>query len=678
MSPEQVRGKTADHRSDIFAFGTILYEMVTGKQTFRKPTSPETMAAILNEDPPSISEIAPTAAPALQRVVHRCLEKNPEQRFQSASDMAFALEALSDSAITTASGGHGHLDEGARRRRIAMAGAALVVLLGVAVMAYLWLRPAPVPKVSNYVQLTHDGRPKNLVGTDGSRLYLYVMGRDYRGPAQMSISGGEATKTISPLPVVRPIDVSPDGSQFLVRGGKSASEEWQLWSQPVLGGAPRRLGDIEAQDASWSADGKLMAYCDDNNVFVARVDGSESRKILTLKDADLIYAPVWSPDGKRLRFDARYLSDALYSLWEVSVDGSNAHPLIAGWSNLPNEMSNGKWTADGRYFVFQSHRQIWALPRKGGLFHSEPKPIQLTSSPLWFVTPLPSKDGKKLFVVGRNVRGELTRYDVKSRQFMPFLGGISAEFAAYSKDGQWVAYVAYPEGTLWRSKADGSERLQLSYPPNQAVVPRWSPDGKTIIFFEVTAGKPPRIEEVSFEGGNPKPLMPDSSHHQRDPNWSPDGSKIVFDDSSVDAPLSIRILDLATRQVTTLPGSQGLWSPRWSPDGRHISALSSDHDGIELFDFQTEKWTELAKGFKPGFPNWSKDAQYLYVLDESGTWAVLKIRVSDRNTERLVELKDFESTGYWGYSLALAPDDSPLLLRNTGSWDVYSLDWEEP
>ncbi len=127
MSPEQVRGKTADHRSDIFAFGTILYEMVTGKQTFRKPTSAETMTAILNEDPPSISQITATTPPGLQRVVHRCLEKSPEQRFQSASDMAFALEALSDSGMTTSTGSHAHLGEPASRRGIAIAAAALAV-----------------------------------------------------------------------------------------------------------------------------------------------------------------------------------------------------------------------------------------------------------------------------------------------------------------------------------------------------------------------------------------------------------------------------------------------------------------------------------------------------------------------------------------------------------------------
>jgi serine/threonine protein kinase len=126
MSPEQVRGKMADHRSDIFAFGTIVYEMVTGRQTFRKPTSAETMTAILNEDP-SISQVTAATPPGLQRVVHRCLEKNPEQRFQSASDMAFALEALSDAGMTPSTGSHAHLGETTSRRGNVIAAAALAV-----------------------------------------------------------------------------------------------------------------------------------------------------------------------------------------------------------------------------------------------------------------------------------------------------------------------------------------------------------------------------------------------------------------------------------------------------------------------------------------------------------------------------------------------------------------------
>ena len=191
MSPEQVRGKPADHRSDIFALGTILHEMVTGKQTFRKPTSAETMTAILNEDPPSISQMTPTAPPGLQRVVHRCLEKSPEQRFQSSSDLAFALEALSDSGITSSSTGTHTAQEGGSNRSRIKAGVVLLAVLASATVVYFFLQPPAAPKVSKIVQLTHDGQPKGLIGTEGSRLYIGLFGSDYVGMAEMSTAGGE-------------------------------------------------------------------------------------------------------------------------------------------------------------------------------------------------------------------------------------------------------------------------------------------------------------------------------------------------------------------------------------------------------------------------------------------------------------------------------------------------------
>ena len=679
MSPEQVRGKTADHRSDIFAFGTILYEMVTGTQTFRKPTSAETMTAILNEDPPSISQVTAATPPGLQRVVHRCLEKNPEQRFQSASDMAFALEALSDTGMTPSTGSHAHLGEPASRRGIAIAGAALAVLLGVGAVAYFWSSPPAVPKVSNYVQLTHDGQPKYLVGTEGSRLFLYVPSGDNQGMDEMSTSGGDPIKMqLPPLSFNSPraLSLSKDGSELLVMDGHGVPLSGPLWSVPLVGGSPRKLGDIAGQGGAWSADGKFIAYSNGNSLFTAKADGTDARKVITIGDSGFVFTPVWSPDGNQLRFMYGTTADAPSYFMEVSVDGTGLHRLMPEWAN-PDSPCCGGWTGDGKYFVFMTGDQIWALPRKAGFLHSEPKPSQLTSSPMPLSPPLQSTDGKKLFVVGRTLRGELTRYDLKSGRFEPYLGGISAEYVSFSKDGQWVAYVSFPEGTLWRSKMDGSERLQLTYAPSQVMLPRWSRDGKTILFSNAGTNKPAKIYEVSVEGGSLRPLMPDNPDPQTDPNWSPDGSKIVFAGRTADPTSSIRVFDLATRQVSTLPGSQGMYSPRWSTDGRYIPALSVDSKRLLLFDFQTQKWTELAQG-SMGWLEWSKDGQYLQAADASGTGAIIRIRLSDHKTERVVDLKNFATTGFFGQWFAVAPDDSPIMLRNSGTQDVYALDWEEP
>src|SRR6516225_989214 len=684
MSPEQVRGKTVDHRTDIFAFCTILYEMVTGKQPFRKATSAETMAAILNEEPSSVSQLTPATPPGLERVVHRCLEKNPEQRFQSASDLAFALEALSDSATTTPSGTHVVGREGWSRRRNVIVAVTIVIAFGAALFAYFWLRPEQVPRVSNYVQLTHDGQQKDLIGTEGSRLYFYLSSPDYQGIAEMSALGGEA-KRVPALPSTNyfPINLTPDGSRVLALDIPGGNGEGPLWSLPLLGGSPRRLGDFVADSGAWSPDGKLLAHVNGADLFVANADGTESRKLASTDKSSYIGTPVWAPDASHLRFEIGKQGIGNPVLWEVSLDGTNLHRLLPGWTSPPDSECCGKWIADGKYFIFRSRRQIWALRERGGFLHSQLKPIQLTSSPLLLGSPMPSTDGMKLFVVGRIFRGESMRYDQKSGHLTPYLGGVSAEFFAFSKDGQWVTYVSYPDGVLWRSKVDGSDRLQLTYPPSNvfpplyAIVPRWSPSGQNIAFFAFPTGKPPKIYEVSADGGAPRLLMPDDPGDQRDPNWSPDGNKIVF--SSGPDPISdIRILDLTTHQVSTLPNSRGLFAPRWSPDGRYIPALSADNMRLVAFDLQTQKWTELAKGSHLGWLNWSKDGQSLVLLDQSGTGAVIKIRLSDGKIERILELKDFVGTGFYGGSLSITPDDSPLLLKETGSQDIYSLDWEEP
>src|SRR4030095_9322300 len=142
-------------------------------------------------------------------------------------------------------------------------------------------------------------------------------------------------------------------------------------------------------------------------------------------------------------------------------DGTQLHRLLPGWNEPPGECC-GQWTADGKYYVFSSIREgkpnLWALREKAGFLRSgSHEPTQLTAGPLNFSYPLPSKDGKRLYAVGQQLRGGLVRYDAKTKQLVGYLSGISATFPDFSGDGEWVCYVTYPEFSLWRSKLDGSQ-----------------------------------------------------------------------------------------------------------------------------------------------------------------------------------------------------------------------------
>lgn len=683
MSPEQVRGKKLDPRSDIFVFAAILQELLTGRRVFQKETLAETMTAILNEEPAPLSALAPNTPIGLQRIVQRGLEKNPEQRFQTASDMAFALEALSESSATvTIATAPPPLKKPWKPRPAVIA--AVVVVVAVLLSAYFLSRPKPLATVSNYAQLTFDGRQKSLIGTDGSRLYLELGTSAQAAIAQMSVAGGTPRPIDNlPSPNMSPLALSPDGSQLLVVDGQGVPPSGPLWSLPILGGSPRRMGDTIGVSGAWSPDGSKLAFARGSDVLLANTDGTNARKFFSVNGQ--ISNMTWSPDAKQLRFDVSEGFDVggQHAIWEASPDGESPHRLFKAWHDPPDECC-GQWTPDGKYFIFASQNQVFAVPHDRGFLQPEPQPVQLTSSPMSLFSPVPAKDGKKIFVVGRTYRGELARYDARSGQFVPYLGGISAEYLDFSKDGQWVACTAYPEGTIWRSKLDGSQRVQLTYPPLYAVMPRWSPDGKKIIFFEFpeSSTKPARMYEVSADGGSPRAILPSDPHHQQDPNWSPDGSKIIFAGDAKDATNAglapaVRILDVATGQVSSLPGSQGLFSPRWSPDGKHIAAITADSTHLMLFDLQTQTWSDVMTG-SMGWLNWSHDSRSVYVLDFTGTGAVLKVNIADKKVTRVADLKNLIITGRFGGGLSLAPDDSPLLLRDTGTQDVFALDWQEP
>jgi serine/threonine protein kinase/Tol biopolymer transport system component len=683
MSPEQARGKELDARSDLFSFGAVLYEMATGKLPFRGGSSAEIFKAILDATPVSAVRLNPAVPSELERIINKALEKDRNLRCQSAAEMRADLQRLkrdteSGRSPATTSGADSEFSAvvpktsrpGWKTWTAAIGGLAVLV---VAAIVYLQSRPLPQPRVSGYVQVTHDGNPKFLVGTDGARLYFAELSATSR-IAQVASSGGEVAPALVPAPTMGLLAVSPDGGTLLVadRVGQT-SLGGPLWGVPVLGGSPRRLGDAAGQAAAWSPDGQRIVYADGHEMFLANSDGSEPHKFVSAPAQ--VHDVAWSPDGSVIRFSVGDRMGGRISLWQVSISGTDPNPLLPGWNPPPNNCC-GQWTPDSKYFVFGSKGNIWARAEKGGWFaKANNQPFQLTSGPMTFFSPLPSKDGKKLFVVGALARGELSRYDAKSAQFSLFLSGISADSVSFSKDGQWVAFVSVPGGILWRSKLDGSQRIQLTYPPLTPLLPNWSPDGQQIVFSALSPGKKTKIYTVSPSGGTPREIIPENSQDEWDPTWSADGTAIAFGGGAGDPNSVIQIFDIKTNQASTLSGSKGLYSPRWSPDGSYVAALSFTSGSLMLFDFGTQRWQELAK-ISLGFPVWSKNSDYLYFLNGENQPSVMRMHVRDRKIESVTDLKNFRETGFFGDWLGLAPDDSPLLLRDTGTQEIYALDWQ--
>jgi Tol biopolymer transport system component/DNA-binding winged helix-turn-helix (wHTH) protein len=556
-------------------------------------------------------------------------------------------------------------------------------------------RAAPVGLgVSAYTKITYDGAPKNLIGTDGSRLYFDSTWSDSIG--QVGVTGGPISTIPVPIPYFAfPEDVSPDGSNFLIATNeKGFVLNRPQWNVRVPGGSLRRLPD--GGGASFSPDGNSVAFQTmEGELWVTGSNGSGAQKLVSGQSFRSLVASsaegssryfsgrvAWSPDGGRLRFGSRD------RLWEVSSRGANLHEVIPGW-HLSSSQCCGSWTPDGRFFVFLdisrgpiAQPEIWALSERRGLIPGPPaQPVQLAAGPIGWGQPIPGRDGKKIFATGDTHRGALSRFDQRTGQFQPFLGGISAHFVSFSKDGQFVAYVSYPEGALWRANRDGSNPVQLTDPPINALMPRWSPDGSQILFMDFSAGRlDPYV--VVVNGGSPQRLLPENHEGLGDPNWSPDGQRVVF---STAGPFNrkghVGILDLATHQIAIVAGSDGMYSPRWSPDGRSIVAIPVDSLSLKIFDLESQQWSELGRKDwlgTVGFPSWSRDSKSIYFLRISprGDKGIFRIRAGGGDPERVASLKSIDLGGWWSW-VGLDPDDTPLVLRDTGSNDIYALTLEE-
>ncbi|HTS37306.1 MAG TPA: winged helix-turn-helix domain-containing protein [Candidatus Solibacter sp.] len=560
----------------------------------------------------------------------------------------------------------------------------------------LWLKsPLPAPRVVSYKQLTRDGREKNRpcyhsysrLVTDGARVYF---SEEHSRLMQVSVSGGDAASIPTPIDCFSILAISPDKTELI--GTSTFLRDEPLWLLSMVNGQARRVGDLSGHKAAWSPDGQSIVYATGpthdqavNEVWVAKKDGSGSHRLARI-ERGVISSLMWSPDGKVIRMDD-WDEDSVH-VWEMSSDGSNMHRLaITPKGN--RQTPYGSWTPDQKYFIFAADsdsgaKAIWALRERQGFFQrSSAKPVQLTSGATDFLQAAPSPDAKQIFVIGSIQRGELLRYDLPLKRLEPYLSGISAEHLDFSRDGKWMTYITFPEAILWRSRVDGSERMQLTTLPLRAFLPRWSPDGMQIAFAGKLPGEYLKIYIVSAGGGQPR-MVAQADEHWTDPAWAANGHTLIFGPSFFSPHPRLYSLDLTTNHVSIIPGSDGMYGPLVSPDGRFIVAGEAPGNRkLFVFDRQNQKWSDVVELRQPGpLPlRWSDDNRYLFfsLISDHSHAPLYRLRIADRRLEELAVVDVPQGmAGAFGPRMCLTPDGSPVVLRDASIQEIYALDVDLP
>jgi serine/threonine protein kinase len=682
MSPEQTQDVDIDARSDIFSFGIVLYEMATGERAFPGESSVRIIGEILHKEPKPIRELNPQAPEELQRIVVKALEKDREDRYQTAHELMVDLRRLMKKETERSQIGlPAEPPKQEKSRKWIWIGAAAAVCAATWVALTGHSTPAdsaPLPME----QLTFSSEIKSSsIFTDGSRIYF----DSERNPVEMSVKGGATAPLRAAIGGMSILDISPDGSEFLLLQNdlNDETQRGTIWTMPVLGGAAKRLGNITARGASYSPDGKLIAFNEKESVYVCDSDGQNVKEIW---DTHHMVAgnPVFSPDSKKIRVTVSRstLENDLTRIWELNVTGSNPRPLPLPrhWPQDSGTYS-GIWTPGGKHFVFSSYKDgsnnlyEYFEPRSYE-FWNKPSAVRLTPGQPEVTGMAPSRDGNGMFVVGRLAQGSLHFYDDKEKRFLPYLGGLPATQLVVSPDRKWMVYTDYPRGYLWRCKIDGSERLQLTNTLVQ--MPTWSPDSKWIAYTDWQ-----ELYRVSVDSGAPEKLTSEGFMEVL-PSWSPDGKSIYFNDYPIAGHLRIRTLDLETRKVSTMPGSDGYYAPLWSPNGQYLAGIQNPPKSLAIYSVKTKQWNQL-KVFEHdwGFFVWAPDSKSLYFM--RGPWetgsdeqnGIYRLTVPDGKWELLTKFKGLNTLleGVQNF-VSITPEGNIAAMSDTSVTQIYQMKWK--
>ena len=545
------------------------------------------------------------------------------------------------------------------------------------------LRSATSPP--HIVQITHNGHlapsvdtMENLAAaaTDGVHLYASTIDGGHSVLSTISISGGLVEPLNIPSEVASPAlgDISPDGSRLLLRDHLSPESEQPLWVVPTTGGSALRVGDVLAHDATWMPNNGGILYANGNYLYLSTITSSTPQLYATLPGR--AFWLRWEPNGKLLRFTILDPISHTLSIWQITPSNRVPHRILADF-NQPAAECCGVWTANGSAFVFQSFKglnnDLWKL---SGL--STSNPTRLTDGPLQFESPVAARTGSRIFFMGADSRSELESVS-PTGQLVPVKGFLSnAARVDFTRDGKWVVWTD-TDTHLWRARSDGTEKLQVTPDTLVPFLARWSPDGSRIAVMAREAGKAWQIYITSANGGDFTPLL-HQTRNAADPSWSPDGKSIAFGGTNDamgkdNATRTLDTVDVATGALQEIPNSTGLFSPRWSPDGRYIAALTGDQRQVRLYTVATRTWTTLAVP-SGADPVWSPDSHYLFLhasLDPAQP--IDRVTIPDGHVDEIVRLADSREHDAVDYVFGgLDQNNRPLIRARIFTGNFYSLD----
>jgi eukaryotic-like serine/threonine-protein kinase len=645
MSPEQVRGQPVDHRSDIFSFGAILYEMLSGRRAFHGQSSADTMSAILKEDPPDLSETNKTVSPALERLVNHCLEKNPEARFHSARDLAFAIEALSGSIATsteTISAPVMPRRRVPRRELISwlLVSLFLLVIAGLAIVALRKTPTNPAQLSRFYVypaEKTSFAGAVDFISPDGRKLIFNASDAD--GKTQLWIRSIDSLSA-QPIPGTEQANQafwSPD-SQFIgfFAGGKLKKAE-------LSSGAVQTLADTQvSRGGTWNRDGVI--------VFASSFGGSLVRTSATggaITPATTLdtsrrqsghYWPHFLPDSRHFIYLARGANKQDNGIYVGSLDSTDSKLLV--------QTDAGAMYAAPGYLLFLRERTLMAQP-------FDPEKLQLTGEPSVIAEQLvynPS-NGRAFFCVSDNgilvyrtgAIAQNTRptwYDRRGKELGSLGGPESIIIASALSPDETKFAISRTDPNLTGSDIwilDTSGRSsRLTFDPAVETNPIWSPDGTRIVFSSNRLGPFDLYWKFASGAGNEELLLK-SDNTKFALDWSADGQFVLYQDIAQTTQRDLWALPLFgdKKPIAVVQTNFNEAQGNFSPDG-HWVAYVSDESGtsqvyVQNFPPAGGKWMVSING--GSMPRWRRDGNELFYIASNNKLMAVPVMTNGQNFE---------------------------------------------